>query len=1145
MVFGTTNTTTINSPVPASSITLNLPSIADTLVGRATTDTLTNKTLTGTTNVIRATQLATTGSDVVISAAAPGTTGQVLTLSSATTAIWQTLSGGLPATNQYVYVQNGGSDTTGNGSINLPYATITQAIASITTATPTNRFSIMVGPGTYTANLSLKTNVFIVGTGVQTTRITGNLDIVDTSWNNVGNDDRSGIIGVNISGTTTINFVTNPSPAGKFYIYNSAVGGLLSMTAYAAINQVFTNNTLLYASFTQTGCQHLFVNSVDLVGGATVNSSANCATILYSFNSTFAGTLTGTYTSTNAVTMDLYNTGVSGTLTLSGSALTCNATSEAVSLAPVISGGATLNRLSDVVSLTATQTLTNKTLVAPNIGAATGTSLTSTGTSLVLSQTGDTYGATSLSLENRTGMNGALFSQSGSVNLVDFGFYTPLGITNLLRTEQRTGSLVSGSNSAYGEFQFIFNSTGGQVIGAAFGSSVITMNVPVTANTIQATSLSTSGQLTSTIATGTAPLVVTSTTQVSNLTATNSYNIGTFASSNNASYYPLFVASSTNGYQPACMDANFTYNPSTNLLTMGGLALGTTNLLTIASTQTTSQTLSVPNLTGADTLVTLAFTQTLTNKTLTAPVISSIYNGGTLTMPTGTDTIVGRATTDTLSNKTLSLPIIAQISNTGTLTLPTSTDTLVGRATTDTLTNKTLTNPIINQIINTGTLTLPTSTDTLIGRSTTDLLTNKSFQLSSNTYTTGTVSQSTTVVTGVSTVWTNAMIGGLLVYANGVQAFITGFTSATSLTVSQSQTVTSQAYTIYYGGQQEDNSGNMCTAKQFYSQASNTYHYDGTTPTKKLTFALSAATAATTLTLNGQQSTSQTLNFPNITATDTLVVTTLAQTLTNKTLTGTTNTIRATQLGTTGSDVNVSSSAAGVAGNALILTSATTATWQSVPTLISVTVVTTGTTFTTASNAGHIRAFVVGGGGGGGGSASSSGGGASGGGGGGGGVCDTGLIAVSASTAYTIAIGAAGGGGASGYNAGTSGGNTTLVVGATTYTGGGGGGGNGGTNTTTTTGSSGGAGGTATNGILQISGVPGGFAFAQNTVYVISGAGGYAPGYGSPPSGVSPTTGGTSGSGWGAGGSGGASVNSASAAGGAGTHGAIVIEQYV
>jgi hypothetical protein len=45
--------------------------------------------------------------------------------------------------------------------------------------------------------------------------------------------------------------------------------------------------------------------------------------------------------------------------------------------------------------------------------------------------------------------------------------------------------------------------------------------------------------------------------------------------------------------------------------------------------------------------------ETLTNKTLTTPVISSISNTGTLTLPTETDTLVGRATTDTLTNKTL------------------------------------------------------------------------------------------------------------------------------------------------------------------------------------------------------------------------------------------------------------------------------------------------------------------------------------------------------------------------------------------------------------------------------------------------------------------------------------------------------------
>ena len=53
------------------------------------------------------------------------------------------------------------------------------------------------------------------------------------------------------------------------------------------------------------------------------------------------------------------------------------------------------------------------------------------------------------------------------------------------------------------------------------------------------------------------------------------------------------------------------------------------------------------------TVTTLTGTQTLTNKTLTTPVISSISNTGTITLPTSSDTLVGRATTDTLTNKTI------------------------------------------------------------------------------------------------------------------------------------------------------------------------------------------------------------------------------------------------------------------------------------------------------------------------------------------------------------------------------------------------------------------------------------------------------------------------------------------------------------
>ena len=67
-----------------------------------------------------------------------------------------------------------------------------------------------------------------------------------------------------------------------------------------------------------------------------------------------------------------------------------------------------------------------------------------------------------------------------------------------------------------------------------------------------------------------------------------------------------------------------------------------------------------------------------------------------VTLPDSTGVVTLNNTIQTLTNKTLTEPIISTISNTGTLTLPTSTDTLVGKTTTDTLTNKTLTSPIIN-----------------------------------------------------------------------------------------------------------------------------------------------------------------------------------------------------------------------------------------------------------------------------------------------------------------------------------------------------------------------------------------------------------------------------------------------------------------
>lgn len=117
---------------------------------------------------------------------------------------------------------------------------------------------------------------------------------------------------------------------------------------------------------------------------------------------------------------------------------------------------------------------------------------------------------------------------------------------------------------------------------------------------------------------------------------------------------------------------------------------------------TADRTITEPLLTGNDTRVYEAHTQTLLNKTLTSPVISTIVNTGTLTLPTATTTITGRDTTDTLSNKTFAATTVdgtVTFNDAKDIAFNTTTGTKIGTATTQKLAFFNAT-PVVQQAAN-------------------------------------------------------------------------------------------------------------------------------------------------------------------------------------------------------------------------------------------------------------------------------------------------------------------------------------------------------------------------------------------------------------------------------------------------------------
>ena len=479
--------------------------------------------------------------------------------------------------------------------------------------------------------------------------------------------------------------------------------------------------------------------------GANLTSIPNSALV----NSTISGVSLGS--NLNALTI---GTGLSGT-SYNGST------------------GVTIAIDSTVATLAGIQTLTNKTIsgasnTLTNIGnsSLTNSSVTINGTSFSLGDSKTIKASTTNALTIGTGLSGTSFdggtavtiaidstvaTLTGSQTLTNKTLTTPIissiSNTGTLTLPTSTDTLVGkATTDTFTNKTFDTAGTGnsfkinGTSITAVTGTGSVALAAsPTFTGTVNAAAVTTSGDVT----VGGNLTVSGTTTTVNSTTITvadKNIELGSVGT-------PTDTTANGGGITlRGATDKTLNWVSGTSSWTASenfDLASGKT--YKIAGTDVLTATQVLGKAVPSGTIVGTSDSQTLTNKTLTSPVISTISNTGTLTLPTSTDTLVGRATTDTLTNKTLTSPVISTISNTGTLTLPTSTDTLVGRATTDTLTNKTLSAAVATggithngstsgtivlqaaAIAGTNTLTLPAATDTLVGKATTDTLTNKTF----------------------------------------------------------------------------------------------------------------------------------------------------------------------------------------------------------------------------------------------------------------------------------------------------------------------------------------------------------------------------------------------------------------------------------
>ena len=219
----------------------------------------------------------------------------------------------------------------------------------------------------------------------------------------------------------------------------------------------------------------------------------------------------------------------------------------------------------------------------PSTGVLTATSFTGAGTGLTGTATSLSIGGNAATATSATNVSGTVAIANGGT-----GQTTAAAAITALAGTQVSGQYLrsNGTATALSAIQAadvptLNQNTTGSAATLTTTRTLWGRNFNGSANVTGAlssvTTLSMSGQLTNTVAIGTAPLVITSTTRVANLnvatagTADNSTNIGvTEDTTTNADYFPVWVTSNTGNLPARVSSTKLKFNPSTGIFIATG-----------------------------------------------------------------------------------------------------------------------------------------------------------------------------------------------------------------------------------------------------------------------------------------------------------------------------------------------------------------------------------------------------------------------------------------------------------------------------------------------------------------------------------------------------------------------------------------------